>query len=161
MNDKICIDKRVILLVLFSLPILGLFFLSGVINSQKVSTQSKASSENTFKSMPTVAVPSGTRAVCLSASTNTLYMTIDLFVKRSEDLLPQPLKVYFSNGSKVQYIGLVGYPFPTNMQKPFYTLKMNLLPGNSWAKFIGVQNGEESVLEAFAENCQVATHVNP
>jgi len=161
MNDKICFDKRVVLLVLFSLPILGLFFLSGAINSQKVSTQSKASSENTLKAVPPVSVPSGTRAVCLSVSTNTLDKTVDLFVKRSEDLLPQPLKIYFSNGATAQYIGLVNYPFPTNMLKPFYTMKMNLLPSNSWVKFIGVQNGEESAIGAFAENCPVATHVNP
>ena len=146
MSEKICIDKRVVLLVLFTLPIFGLFLLSSAINSQKVGRQSKASEEKALLSVPTQAIPLGSRAVCMIVKKNTLNMTVDLYVKQNEDLLPQPMKIYFSDGYKVQYMSLVGYPFPNNMEKPFYTVKMDLLPGNDWVKFVGVQNVQEGLL---------------
>lgn len=161
MSEKVCIDKRIALLALFTLPIFGLFLLSSTINSQKIGRQSKASEEKALISVPTKTIPPGSRAVCMIAKKNTLNMTVDLYVRQNEDLLPQPMKIYYSDGTKVQYMSLAGYPFPDNMEKPFYTIKMDLLPGNGWVKFVGTQNVQESLIDDFVKDCSVAIRVNP
>ncbi len=141
MNEKFCLDKRIALLLLFSVPAILMIFLSIALNSAPVQPNSKAS-----EPMVNPAVKAGLKPTSMPIRGNCLMPmpieasnTIDFYLREYSDFSEKrPLKVYSYDGNEFLFISQAPLPENPSLQ-PLLTIEESTLKSGTTYQFVALQ----------------------
>ena len=154
MNNKICIDKRVGYLLIFTVPILMVLGISIFVNSQNVSQNSRAADIQPTGIINT-ASPVEDKVVCLNPQLGVTGI-INLFIPTGEGFQQgKPLPIYVLEGDTLTLLTLSEIPADIS-QKPIATVQTKLFTNKSAYRFLLVQgdSSQKAQWTATAKDCQ-------